>query len=41
MTRIASYEVYVEAGEAEERFRVFMAELGDKAEINWRDTEDY
>lgn len=39
--RWATYTVYVQAGEAEERLLDLNAELGDKIEIDYNGTESY
>jgi thymidine phosphorylase len=35
------YEVYVRSGKAAEKFREFCATLGDKIEIEWKDTVEF
>jgi hypothetical protein len=37
MSRYSEYTVYVDEGEAEDKFREFMSSLGDAAEISWKD----
>ncbi len=36
----AEYTIYVDTGEAEDRFRAFCQSLGDAIEISWKDTHD-